>query len=102
MTEKTEKLIQRLSDNQAKIREVLSWCDAQSVRIWVDTNIYWTSLVKARFAKLISHNHYRWYWSIERLSLLLGCVVNLCAEGAVKNFHPETYKETLSTCHWSS
>jgi hypothetical protein len=30
------------------------------------------------------------------LAKILRCRLNLCWEGAVRNFHPETYKKTLS------
>jgi hypothetical protein len=127
MTEKTEKLTQRLADNEKKIREVLSWSGAKSARIWgipyedsepqpdldvvvcFDKDICGIIVVMRdkfreprlrRSGPINTRGKENWGWLIVRLSLLLGCVVNLCEERAVKNFHPETYKQILSTCHW--
>ena len=37
---------------------------------------------------------------IQKLGPLLRCPVNTCWEVALKNFHPDTYKRTMSTHKW--
>jgi hypothetical protein len=116
---------ERLVKRQKEIEDIFALYGAQAVRIWgvpetdrgvqPDVDVL-LSFDEADLAPILIcfRKHFfadrektRWmkldqdgFFLSNVMTLLLGFLVNVCDERAVKNFHPVTYSKTLATHHW--
>ena len=117
---------ERLVKRQQEIEDIFALYGAQAVRIWgvpetdhgvqPDVDVL-LSFDEADLAPILvcfrknfvsgRQQENRWmkldqdgFFLSNMMTLLLGFLVNVCDERAVKNFHPVTYSKTLATHYW--
>lgn len=126
MTPGTEPMMtpaDRLVTRHKEIEDIFALYGAQAVRIWgvpetdrgvqPDVDVFLSfdetdlAPILICFRKNFVKGENRWikldqggFFLSNVLTSLLGFLVNVCDERAVKNFHPVTYSKTLATHHW--
>ncbi|HEY9774923.1 MAG TPA: hypothetical protein V6C81_14260 [Planktothrix sp.] len=117
---------ERLVKWHQEIEDILSLYGAKAVRIWgvpyTNSGVPDVDILRSRdeeklapiivcyrknFIASINLEENRWakldqdgFFLSEVLTLLLGFLVNICEERAVKKFRPVTYSKTVETHHW--